>query len=166
MPEIFFKAKRSDTGDWVEGNDILHSVYPEKVFLGSEEGCWSCKSDSLCLYAGKKILQNQVTVDKATEPVKVWQDDLIAIYTVYHDDDDKPIRNKIAVVRVKFDETYQIMYAQCVYGTMQEVANECNIEYMDGSQDWPFTFWLEYMESSRSQWWEWEIIGNIHDKED
>lgn len=181
--EILFKAKMVDDGKWMEGVPVdvtpltcfsSDAVKKEVLMVragfadwGMPRGLEGAKVDpsTVCQYTGKAILQNQVTVEKATEPVKVWQDDLIAIYTVYYDNDDKPVRNKIALVRVEFDETYQIFYAQCIYGTMEEVVNECDIEYMDGSQDWPFTFWLEYMENSRSKWWEWEVIGNIHDKE-
>lgn len=180
--EILFKAKRTDNGEWVEGTPIYPEYEIGKCYMitrvhGMDErfghgnrgnvlliyDAYEVDPETVCQHTGKKILQNQVTVEKATEPVKVWQDDLIAIYTIYYDDDDKPVRNKIAVIRVEFDETYQIMYAKCVYGTMEGVVSECNIEYMDGSEDWPFTFWLEYMENSHSQWWELEVIGNIHD---
>ena len=168
--EILFKAKRIDNGEWVEGypfpsiagKELNRMTVFEPFPGGTTVNTYKVDHETVCQYTGKKILQNQVTVEKATEPAKVWQDDLIAIYTVYYDDD-KPVRNKIAVVCVKFDETYKIMYAQCVHGEMQEVVSECDIEYMDGSEDWPFTFWLEYMENSHSQWWEWEVIGNIHD---
>lgn len=172
MREILFKAKSLETGKWIEGyyvyysknilKDDLHMIVWGKNFQEWDE----VDPETVCQYTGKKIFQNQVTVEKPTEPVKVWQDDLIAIYTIYYDDDDKPARNKIAVIRVEFDETYQIMYAKCVYGTMEGVVSECDIEYMDGSEDWPFTFWIEYMENARSQYWECEVIGNIHDEED
>lgn len=185
MREILFKAKRTGTKEWVEGVPTYPTHEKGKCYMVTRVSCmddrlgygnrgnvllihdaYEVDPETVGQYTGKKILQNQVTVQKAAEPVKVWQDDLIAIYTVYYDDDDNPVRNKIAVVRVEFDETYQIMYAKCVYGTMKEVVSECNIEYMDGSEDWPFTFWLEYMENSHNQWWEWEIIGNVHDEED
>lgn len=169
--EVLFKAKRTDNREWVEGypfpaiegKELNRMTVFEPFPGGTTVNTYKVDPQTVCQYTGKKILQNQVTVEKATEPVKVWQDDLIAIYTIYYDDDDKPVRNKIAVIRVEFDETYQIMYAKCVYGTMEEVVSECDIEYMDGSEDWPFTFWLEYMENSHSQWWELEVIGNIHD---
>lgn len=173
MREILFKAKTKANKDkrWVCGfvwengcgNAFIRRTVDLRGRIVVED--LEIDSETVCEYTGKKILQNQVTAQEATEPVMVWQDDLIAIYTVYYDDDDKPVRKKIAVVCVEFDKTYKIMYAQCVYGTMQDVANECEIEYMDGSEDWPFTFWLEYMENSSSQWWEWEVIGNIHDNE-
>lgn len=164
MREILFKAKRADNGEWVEGYLSSKRTIMYTSPCGNTDEI-VVDPETVCQYTGKKICQKQVTGEIASEPRKVWCDDLIAIYTIYYDDNDNLIRDRIAIVHVAFDEEYQIPYAKCVYGTMEEVVNECAIQYMDGSEDWPFTFWIEYMENSHCQFWEWEIIGNIHDKE-
>lgn len=174
MREILFKAKRADNGEWVEGyplpsiagKELNRMTVFEPFPGGTSVNTYNVDPETVCQYTGKKICQKQVTGEIASEPRKVWCDDLIAIYTIYYDDNDNPIGDRIAIVHVAFDEEYQIPYAKCVYGTMEEVVNECAIQYMDGSEDWPFTFWIEYMENSRNQFWEWEIIGNIYDKEE
>lgn len=183
MREILFKAKRIDNGEWLEGVPVdvtplacfsNDSVKKEIVMVRAGFADWgmprgiegaSVDPETVCQYTGKKILQNQVT-GKSPQTISVWYDDLIAIYTIYYDDFGKPVRNKIAVVRVEFDEKYQIPYARFVFGTMEEVISECDIPYMDGYEDWPFTFWLEYMENGQKQFWEWEVIGNAHDQEE
>lgn len=177
MREILFKAKRTDNGEWVEGyivkcpcavqigNGSCWYINVPPVDPDDNGGRYNVNPETVCQYTGKKILQNQVT-GKSPQTISVWYDDLIAIYTIYYDDFGQPVRNKIAVVRVEFDEKYQIPYARCVFGTMEEVISECDIPYMDGYEDWPFTFWLEYMENGQKQFWEWEVIGNAHDQEE
>lgn len=183
MREILFKATRTDNGEWVEGyvgwkgkdtefeecnimqstldtncSDIVYPFYFTDIRVDPA---------TICQYSGKQIFQNENTATKQPVwPVKVWENDLIAIYTITYDDDDTPVRTRIAVVKVEWDDNYKMLFAQCVEGDMDTIARECDISYLDGSNDYPFTFWMEYMENSHSQWWEWEVIGNAYDKEE
>lgn len=93
----------------------------------------------------------------------MFENDLIAVYSITYDDDDNPVRTRVAVVQVKWDDNYNMPFACCVDGDMETIATQCDISYLDGTVDYPFTFWLEYMENSTSMFWEWEIIGNTHD---
>lgn len=172
MREILFKAKRLDNGEWVEGTPIFNpDMSKGKILsfakdLGNNEISfyhYAVDSSTVCQYTGKQIFQNEST-KSYLEPVKVYENDLIAIYTITYDDDDTPVRTRIAVVRVGWDDTYKMLFAQCVEGDMDTIAKECDISYLDSSNDYPFTFWLEYMENSAGKWWEMEVIGNIHDK--
>lgn len=183
MREILFKAKRSNNGEWFEGVPV--DVTPlqcfsepqvkEIVMVRAGFADWGMPRtleytkvdpETVCQYTGEMIRENVNTTDTLLNlPVKVWEDDLIAIYTITEDDDDNPVRNRIAVVRVQWDDVYKMLYAQCVEGDMETIADQCNISCLDGMVDYPFTFWLEYMENSRGPLWEWEVIGNIHDKE-
>ena len=118
--------------------------------------------DTVGRYSGKEIAENSVTNDDAYLHMRgVYQDDLIGIYTISYGDDDEPIKEHIATVRVKFDEQYNMLFADCVKGSMSEIADKCDIDYLDTDFDLPFTFWLEYMQNSTSQFWEWQIIGNV-----
>ena len=176
MREILFKAKRTDNEEWVEGYTFW------QIYDGTSVCCIGCEPikandygeivgewymvdpETLCQYTGEEIFQNENT-KPYFESVKVWENDLIAIYTITYDDDDTPVRKRIAVVKVEWDDTYKMLFAQCVEGDMDTIARECDISYLDSSSDYPFTVWLEYMENSADKWWEYEIIGNIHDKE-
>lgn len=172
MREILFKATRTDNGEWACG-DLIHDVIIEMTAKRSEavivtplHGSFDVDPATVCQYTGKQIFQNENTATKQpVEPVKVWENDLIAIYTITYDDDDTPVRTRIAVVKVEWDDNYKMLFAQCVEGDMDTIARECDISYLDGSNDYPFTFWMEYMENSASKWWEWEITGNAYDKE-
>lgn len=178
MREILFKAKRKDNKEWAEGYICKH---PSAVQVGDHSpwyihvppvdpdkngGVYNIDPATVCQYTGKQIFQNENTATKQpVEPVKVWENDLIAIYTITYDDDDTPVRTRIAVVKVEWDDNYKMLFAQCVEGDMDTIARECDISYLDGSNDYPFTFWMEYMENSANKWWEWEITGNAYDKE-
>lgn len=118
-------------------------------------------------YTGRQIAERDATDDSAhLHMKKVWQDDLIAIYSISYDDDDNPVITHVATVQVKWDDDYQILFAKCVKGCMQKIAEECDISYLETDCDIPFTYFLETMENSACQFWEWEIIGNIHDGKD
>ena len=181
MREILFKAKRTGTGEWFEGVPV--DVTPlqcfsepqvkEIVMVRAGFADWGMPRsleytkvdpETVCQCAGEEIFQNENT-KPCFESVKVWENDLIAIYAITYDDDDTPVRKRIAVVKVEWDDTYKMLFAQCVEGDMDTIARECDISYLGSSSDYPFTFWLEYMENSAGKWWEWEVIGNIHDKE-
>ena len=176
MREILFKATRTDNGEWAEGYICKRPyavqigdyspwcIHVPPVDPDDNGGVYNIDTDTVCQYSGKQIFQNENT-KPCFEPVKVWENDLIAIYTITYDDDDTPVRTRIAVVKVEWDDNYKMLFAQCVEGDMDTIAKECDISYLDGSNDYPFTFWLEYMENSASKWWEWEIIGNAYDKE-
>lgn len=174
MREILFKATRTDNGEWAEGDLIKHD-YSGRCFIGGvfevdkiryvDLDYSEVDPATICQYTGKQIFQNENT-KPCFEPVKVWENDLIAIYAITYDDDDTPVRTRIAVVKVEWDDAYKMLFAQCVEGDMDTIARECDISYLDSSNDYPFTFWLEYMENSESKWWEWEIIGNAFDKEE
>lgn len=174
----WYKAKRLDNGEWVEG----YHVFAEKtlcyenvhvIFPGENlHFYYGVDPNTICRSTGKSIFNNINTFQY--DPLgeykdlggTVYENDLIAIYTVTYDDNDIPIKNKIAVVKVEWDNTYQMLFAKCIEGDMDTIARECDISYLDGNEDYPFTFWMEYMENSHSQWWEWEIIGNVYDKEE
>lgn len=176
--EILFRGRRLDGKGWGEG-DLVHSK-SGFVFIkdpsNCEYGLWEnghyCGNhfvdkvdpSTVGRYTGKQIAECDVTDDNAhLKMKKVWQDDLIAIYSINCDDDDNPVRTHVATVWVKWDENYQMLFAECVKGSMCSIVEECDISYLDSDQDYPFTFWLEYMENSNSQFWEWEICGNTHD---
>ena len=166
MREILFKAKRLDNGEWVEGNVFFADNGKCEICIGTPivRITYEVDPETVCQYTGEEIFQNENT-KPCFKSVKVWENDLIAIYTITYDDNDTPVKKRIAVVKVEWDYTYKMLFAQCVEGDMDTIARECDISYLDSSSDYPFTFWLEYMENSAGKWWEYEIIGNIHDKE-
>lgn len=168
MSDYLVRGKRQDEKDWVEGyycklgpcGQELPHIIPTyaSAFYGIE-----IDPSTVGQYTGTQIPERQVTDKNAYLKMKrVWQDDLIAIYSIGYDGDDNPARTHVATVRVQFDDNYKMLFAECVKGSMRDIAYECNINYLE-DEDYPFTYWLEYMENGSGQFWEWEIIGNIHD---
>lgn len=178
MREILFRGQTRRRGEqvnmagdklpgrWVYGG-VLQGTGDYSIIYGDEnsEGIekHSVYTDTIGQYTGIQIPERQVTDKNAYLKMKrVWQDDLIAIYSIGYDGDDNPTRTHVATVRVQFDDNYKMLFAECVKGSMSDIAYECNINYLE-YEDYPFTYWLEYMENGSGQFWEWEIIGNIHD---
>lgn len=178
MREILFRGQTRRRGEkvniagdklpgrWVYGG-VLQGTGDYSIIYGGENPNdiekHTVYTDTIGQYTGIQIPERQVTDKNAYLKMKrVWQDDLIAIYSIGYDDDDNPTRTHVATVRVQFDDNYKMFFAECVKGSMRDIAYECNINYLD-DEDYPFTYWLEYMENGSGQFWEWEIIGNIHD---
>lgn len=186
MREILFRGKRLDNGMWMEGYYMYHisrtpapigdSVKPEDehhLIIFDEFSDWNMPrgikyvevdASTVGQYTGKHIAERQATDDNAYKNMKrLWQDDLIAIYSIHYDGNDTPLRTRVAIVRVQWDDNYQMLFAKCVQGSMHDIANECDISYLYNDEDYPITYWIEYMENSNSLFWEWEIAGNIYD---
>lgn len=157
---------KPERGTWLYG-DLVHRggevyVFPHDGRDSADR--YKVDPSTVGQYTGKMVAERDATDDTACLHMKkVWQDDLIAIYSISYDDDDNPIRTHVATVQVKRDDDYQILFAKCVKGSMQKIAEECDISYLETDYDIPFTYFLETMENSACKFWEWEIIGNIHD---
>ena len=167
MREILFKAKRLDNNEWVQGNVFFADNGKCEICIGTPivRITYDVDPETVCQYTGKSISQNDNTSkdELPFDIAEVFENDLIAVYSITYDDDDNPVRTRVAVVQVKWDDDYNMPFACCVEGDMETIATQCDISYLDGTVDYPFTFWLEYMENSTSMFWEWEVIGNTHD---
>ena len=68
--EILFKAKRIDTGEWVEG-DLERTKYDDVIWIVDVRGekCYRCDSDTICQYIG--------LTDKNDK--KIWENDIVEL---------------------------------------------------------------------------------------
>jgi len=70
MRENFFKAKRIDNGEWVEG-DLERTKYDDVIWIVDVRGekCYRCDSDTICQYTG--------LTDKNDK--KIWENDIVEL---------------------------------------------------------------------------------------
>lgn len=169
---ILCKAKRKDDNQWISGYPIPR-IYADAEIIDLtvidyekiKAHTYVIIPETLCMFTGVSIYENTVTDDKAycKEPTKIFTDDIIAIYSITYNDDDNPIREKVAEVQVKYDKNYGFAFTECIFGTINNIAEKCDISYLDDSYDIPFSYFVETMENENSQWWEWEVLKNKHD---
>lgn len=94
MREIIFKAKRKDTGEWVDGllwkkkydsNKIFISCFPDK---DDNEEVFVVDQDTICQYTGLTAYW-----DDGDEEASVWEHDLIVV----------DYRGKTVIAEVKYE---------------------------------------------------------------
>ena len=66
MREIFFKAKRKDNGEWMEG-DLLHTRHADVVLISDfKDQLFRCDGNTICQFIGladengKRIWENDI----------------------------------------------------------------------------------------------------------
>lgn len=166
---IFHKAKRKADDEWIFGYPVprltLNDMVMDLAVVDLKDmkiHTYEIYPETLCGFTGVSICERSITDDEAycREHTKIFTDDIINIYTITYDDDDYPVREKVAEVQVKYDKKYGFAFAECIFGTINDIAEKCDISYLNDDYDIPFSYFVETMENEQSNWWEWEVIGN------
>ena len=161
-----YRAKSVQDNKWVEGLLVTDEFgrYSIVGYLNHVKTQTLINPETIELFTWEYIIEHVIVNGfHVTRAVKVWEDDLIGIYIVGYGEN-KDSEHHLATVKVEWDDTYHMLFARCVKGNFDLIAQYCDF-YWEGSEfDIPFSYWLEGMRESRNKTeWFFRIEGNTRD---